>query len=191
MSAKRERITRLYLPDCPWGPRCQEERRTLSVSSLRSTCRALEGLVRLSWMRPGASWKSHGWANLPMGTCGEVLIKHPRGYAHLTNLSSSSFTLFPLSFSFFVVSTFFLFLYSYSAFSHLSQRKALTSFDWFHSSVKISRVVDGLKENHYDVWNILLQEYFSIHIYVFTYCENIYVAITLLWNKKPLIKCFN
>lgn len=87
MNAKRERITRLYLPDCPWGPRCQEERRTLSVSSLRSTCRASEGSVRPSWMRPGASWKSHGWANLPMGTRGEVLIKHPRGYAHLTNLS--------------------------------------------------------------------------------------------------------
>lgn len=47
---------------------------------------ASEGSVRPSWMRSGASWKSHGWANLPMGTRREVLIRHPRGYAHLTNL---------------------------------------------------------------------------------------------------------
>lgn len=119
MSAKRERITRLYLPDCPWGPRCQEARRTLSVSSLRSTCRASEGSARPSWMRPGATWKSHGWANLPMGTRGEVLIKHPRGYAHLTNLLPllhHSLSSPSLSFSLFVVSIFFL-SRSYSAFS--------------------------------------------------------------------------
>lgn len=139
MSAKRERITRLYLPDCPWGPRCQEERRTLSVSSLRSTCWASEGSVRPSWMRPGASWKGHGWANLPMGTRGEVLIKHPRGYAHLTNLPPLlHHSLSSLSLSLFS---------SFPLFSHILTRRFLIfrngkpqHFDWFHDSVEISRV---------------------------------------------------
>lgn len=124
MSAKRERITRLYLPDCPWGPRCQEERRTLSVSSLRSTRWAS---VRPSWMHPGCIVKkpwvgqpAHGnpWRSphqTPPWLRASYVSSSSSSHHSLLSLSLPPFSSFPPFFS-----------YSYSAFSHLSRRKALT-----------------------------------------------------------------
>lgn len=127
MSAKRERITRLYLPDCPWGPRCQEERRTLSVSSLRSMALGIGGigasLLNASWCivkKPWVGQPAHGnpWRSphqTPPWLRASYESSSSSSHHSLFSLSLPPFSSFPLFFS-----------YSYSAFSHLSQRKALT-----------------------------------------------------------------
>lgn len=77
MSAKRERITRLYLPGRRASP-LSEERRTLSVSSLAAV--PSECVLGNPWVGQPAPWEPAAWA---------VHDRHPRGSAHLTNLSPS------------------------------------------------------------------------------------------------------
>lgn len=150
MSAKRERITRLYLPDCPWGPRCQEERRTLSVSSLRSTCWASEGSVRPSWMRPGASWKGHGWA------CPWEPVEKSSSNTPVATRILRIFLLFfiihslPSLFLSFRRFHFFL-IFLLGVFSSFAMESPSILIDF--TALWKSLELDGLKENRYDdVW---------------------------------------